>query len=170
MRWVFFLAFLLSGALTLRAYAGEMGTYAFPQKGQTPEQQKQDESACAQWAQGQTGLSPEELQQQQQAAAASQQQAAQEADKPRVARKLGKAALTGAALGGIDDAMDDGAGKGAAMGATVGASRMRSENLEKKADAQVGAADAQAEQAQANTQEYTRAYCACMEGKGYSIR
>jgi cephalosporin-C deacetylase-like acetyl esterase len=32
------------------------------------------------------------------------------------------------------------------------------------------AAGAQVQNVQADTQKYTRAYCACMEGKGYSIR
>jgi hypothetical protein len=150
-------------------YAGAMGTYAFPQKGQTQEQQAQDETNCAQWAQSQTGLNPAVLQYQQQQAMANQQQA-QTAAKPNAVRTLGRAALTGAALGGINNNMDDGAGKGAVMGLTVGASRTIAQSRDAQAQAQVDSANAQAQQAQGASQEYVRAYCACMEGKGYSIR
>ena len=161
---------ILMGCAGSFVYAGEVGTYAFPQKGQTQEKQKQDESGCAQWAKDQTGLNPAVLQYQQQQAMASQQQAAQEASNPRVARRLGRAALTGAALGGINNNMDDGAGKGAVMGVTLAASRARAQNKEQQAQSTVNAADAQAQNVQADTQQYVRAYCACMEGKGYSIR
>jgi hypothetical protein len=152
------------------AFAADLGTYAFPQKGQTQEQQKKDESSCAQWAQDKTGLDPSVLQHQQEQAMASQQQAAEVANNPRVARKLGRAALTGAALGGINDNMDDGAGQGAVMGLTLGASQTMAQNKEKKVQAEANAANAQVQKAQAETQNYVRAYCACMEGKGYSIR
>ena len=157
-------------ALCQCAYASDLGAYAFPQKGQTQEQQAQDESGCAQWAKGQTGLDPAVLQYQQQQAMATQQQAAQQASNPRVARKLGRAALTGAALGGINNNMDDGAGKGATMGVTLGASRALAQRQDNKVQSTVNGANAQSQQAQADTQTYVRAYCACMEGKGYSIR
>jgi len=152
------------------AYAGGMGTYAFPQKGQTPEMQAQDESGCAQWAADQTGINPAVLQYRQQEAQADLQKASQEASKPKVVRKLGRAALTGAALGSMNESMDDGAGKGAAMAATVGVSKMIGQKQEQKAQAPLNEANANAAQVQAETQEYVRAYSACMEGKGYSIR
>jgi len=157
-------------ALCQCAYASDLGAYAFPQKGQTQEQQAQDESGCAQWAKGQTGLDPAVLQYQQQQAMATQQQAAQQASNPRVARKLGRAALTGAALGGINNNMDDGAGKGATMGVTLGASRALAQRKDNQVQSAVNGANAQAQQSQADSQKYMRAYCACMEGKGYSIR
>jgi hypothetical protein len=168
MRWALAVVFVM--LLSQYAYAGTLGAYAFPQKGQTQEQQMQDESSCAQWAQNQTGLNPAVLQYQGQQAAASQQQVTQEASNPRVARNIGRAALTGAALGGINENMDSGAGKGAAMGVVVGASRARAQHLEQQTQNTVNAANAQSQNIKADTDKYLRAYCACMEGKGYSIR
>src|SRR5580765_2966379 len=67
-----------SGQKTL---AATMNVYAFPTKGQTPEQQSQDEAACYQYAVTNTGVDPFQLQkqaqQQQQQAQQAQQQAAQ---------------------------------------------------------------------------------------------
>ena len=151
------------------AYAG-MGTYAFPQKGQTPEMQQQDEQGCAQWASDQTGINPAVLQYKQQEAQADLQKGAEEANKPRVVRKLGRVALTGAAVGSMNENMNSGAGKGAAMAATVGASRMLGQRADQKAQAPLNEANAKAGQVQAETEQYVRAYSACMEGKGYSIR
>jgi hypothetical protein len=158
---------LCAGSLV---YAGGMGTYAFPQKGQTPDQQNQDESGCAQWAADQTGINPAVLEYRQQEAQADLQKASAEASKPQLGRKLGRAALTGAALGEMDQHMDSGAGKGAAMGATLAASKMLGQKQEQKKQAPLNEANAQAGQVQAETEQYVRAYSACMEGKGYSIR
>ena len=155
------------------AYANDLGAYAFPQKNQTPEQQKQDESTCAQWSKEKTGLDPAVLQYQQQQAMAAQQQTAQAAQQrasTSTARSLGRAALTGAALGGINNSMDDGAGKGAVMGVTLATSKAIGSSKDKQIQAAANGADAQAQQVQADSQKYMRAYCACMEGKGYSIR
>jgi hypothetical protein len=152
------------------AYAGGMGTYAFPQKGQTAEQQKQDETGCAQWATDQTGLNPAVLEYQQQEVQAEVQKASQTASNPQTGRRLGRAALTGAALGAMNDGMDSGAGKGAAMAATVGVSKMRGEKVEQQKQAPLKEANAKSGKVQADTQTYVRAYSACMEGKGYSIR
>jgi hypothetical protein len=152
------------------AFASDMGTYAFPQKGQTPEQQKTDETSCAQWATDKTGLNPAVLQYQQQEVQAAQQKASAEANNPRTGRKLGRAAATGAALGAMNIGMDVGAGKGAAMATTLAVSKRRGEKVEEQAQAPLKEANAKSQKVQADAQEYTRAYCACMEGKGYSIR
>ena len=168
MRWA--LAVVLVLAISQYAYAAGLETYAFPQKGQTPEQQKQDEGACSQWAEGQTGINPAVLQYRQQEAAASQQQAAQAASNPQPVRKLGRAALTGAAVGQMNKEMDDGAGKGAAIGVTLAASKARGEKVEQQKQAPLNAANAQSQSVQADGEKFKKAYCACMEGKGYSIR
>ncbi len=164
---------LLLSVMSVCAYAASLGTYAFPQKGQTPEQQKTDENACAQWASDQTGLNPAVLEYQQKEAMAAQQQAVQQQQKAAstgTIRRIGRAALTGAALGGIDNGMDDGAGKGAVMGLTAATSQSIAKSKEQKIQAGIDSADAQSQQVQADTQKYLRAFSACMEGKGYSIR
>ena len=165
-----FMAIVFVCSISSFVYAGQMGTYAFPQKGQSPEQQTQDEGGCAQWATGQTGLNPAVLQYQQQEVQADLQTASQQANKPQMGRRLGRAALTGAAMGSMDKEMKDGAGKGAAMMATMGASKAMGEKQEQKAQAPLNAANSKAAKVEADTQTYVRAYSACMEGKGYSIR
>jgi hypothetical protein len=72
------------------------GIYAYPAKGQTPQQQAQDTSECQAWAKQQTGWDP----------------ATSTAKSAGVG--LASGALTGAALGSA------GAGTGAATGAAVG--------------------------------------------------
>lgn len=167
-QYLILMAILL--CMTGFAYAGGMGTYAFPQKGQTAEIQAQDEASCTQWATNQTGLNPAVLQYQQQEAQAELQKATQEANKPRLGRKLGRAALTGAAVGSMNEHMDSGAGKGAAIGATLAASKMLGNRAENNAQAPLNEANTKAQNVQEASKEYVRAYSACMEGKGYSIR
>lgn len=167
MRWLF--AAVLVLAMNQYSYA-QSGTYAFPQKGQTPDQQKQDEGSCAQWAKGQTGIDPAVLQYRQQEAASDQQQAEQAASNPGTGRKLVRAAATGAAVGQMNKNMDDGAGKGAAIGATLAVSKARGDKVEQQKQAPLNAANAQSQSVQADGEKFKKAYCACMEGKGYSIR
>jgi len=169
MKRIFFIFAIIGFCMATTVYAAGIDTYAFPQKGQTADQQKQDEGFCTQWAQEQTGINPAVLQYQQQEAATSQQQA-QQASTSRVGRPLLRTAATGAALGGINNNMDDGAGKGAVEGVALAASRARAQSLEQKSQGVVDAANAKAQNVQADSQKYVRAYGACMEGKGYSIR
>ncbi len=163
---------LLLSVMSVCAYAANLGTYAFPQKGQTPEQQKTDENACAQWASDQTNLNPAVLEYQQEEANKMQQEASatQQANEPGVGRRIGKTALRGAALGAINKSMDDGAGKGAAMGAAVGLAKAKDAKQSQAVEGTVKGANAKLEKVQTDVQKYIRAYSACMEGKGYSIK
>jgi hypothetical protein len=169
MKRILFVALIVFCGITVNVYAAGIETYAFPQKGQTAEQQKQDEGYCATWAKDKTGLDPALLQSKEQEAAA-QQQAAQQSAAPNKGRNLLRTAATGAALGGINNSMDDGAGKGAVAGVAVAASRNRAQSQEQAAQGAVNSANAQAQNVQADSQKYLKAYSACMEGKGYSIR
>jgi hypothetical protein len=172
MKRLWFVLIIVVCGITTYVYAGQMGTYAFPQKGQSPEQQKTDENSCAQWAADQTGLNPAVLQYQQEEAMAGQQQAAatQQASQPSTGMRIAKTAMRGAALGGISNSMDDGAGKGAAMGAAIGVAKARDVKKEQQVAGVVDGANAKSDKVQADTQTYLRAYTACMEGNGYSIR
>ncbi len=163
---------LLLGLFVGNAYAGDFGTFAFPQKGQTAEQQKTDETFCSQWSTQQTGINPAVLKYQQEEVQAVQQQASAtvQASQPSAGRRVVKTAARGAALGGIANSMDDGAGKGAALGATVGLMKAKDAKQEQQVAGVVDNANAKTQKVQADTQTYLKAYSACMEGKGYSIR
>lgn len=127
--------------------------FVYPEKGQSPEQQEQDEFACHKWAKQQTGIDPNE-----------QVQAAAPPPKGGAVR----GAAGGAALGAIGGAIAGDAGKGAAIGAGVGAlgGAMKKRRGEKEQRQAVEAASAQQQQNQAT---FNRAYGACLAGRGYKV-
>jgi OmpA family protein len=121
------------------------GPYVYPQKGQSPDQQKRDSYECYDWAKKQSGVDPG----QPPPPAPPGQHAG------GTVRGAGRGAAGGAAIGAI--AGD--AGKGAAAGAVVGGVRGRRQSK------------AASQQQQAATQDsYNRAFAACMDGRGYSVR
>jgi len=129
--------------------------YVYPGKGQTKEQQEQDEFSCYKWAKEQTGFDPNQPMQQQ--AAASPQQGA-----------AVKGAARGAAIGAVGGAIGGDAGKGAAIGAGVGAAggTMR----RRQAEQQQAAAQEKAKQAHnAQMADYKRAFSGCMTARGYTV-
>jgi hypothetical protein len=137
--------------------AAKVGLFVYPQKNQTPQQQAQDESACYASAQQQTGIDP--------AAPPPPPQQAQQ-QKGGAVKGAAKGAAGGAAIGAIADD----AGTGAAVGATAGA--VRGGRQQKKANKQ---AEQQAQQqAQAQQQPgldtFRRAFSACIDSKGYSVK
>ena len=129
---------------------------AYPAKGQSAAQQQQDDGYCYSWAKSNTGIDP-----------AAVSSAPPPPSGPAVGggERVGGAAR-GAAGGAVIGAITGDAGKGAAVGAAagtmVGGSRARQNQRNAQANAQ------------ANTQgamsTYYRAYSACMEGRGYSIK
>jgi hypothetical protein len=156
-----------------KTLAATMSVYAFPTKGQTPEQQSQDEAACYQYAVTNTGVDPFQLQkqaqQQQQQAQQAQQQAA-EAGKGAGAKGAVGGAAAGALIGEI--ASDD-AGKGAAYGAAAGVlvGRRKGKEAQQQASAQ---ATQQSQAAQQSTQQqmdnFKKAFSVCLEAKNYMVK
>jgi hypothetical protein len=130
-----------AAGLVLAAYvaAGAQGSYVYPAKGQSPQQQAQDEAQCRSWAAQQGGTAPPPPQ----------------GHAGGTVRGGARGAAGGAAVGAI--AGD--AGKGAAIGAVVGGVKGRRDSKRAAAGAQAGAA--------ANTD---RAFAACMEGRGYTVK
>ncbi|NML30536.1 glycine zipper family protein [Paraburkholderia antibiotica] len=129
---------------------------AYPAKGQSAQKQQQDEGACYSWARSNTGVDP--------AAVAN-------APPPPSGPAVGggervQGAARGAAGGAVIGAIAGDAGKGAAIGAAtgtvVGGSRARQNR-------RAAAASTQA-QSQGAMSTFNRAYAACMEGRGYTIK
>lgn len=129
--------------------------FVYPGKGQTKEQQEQDEFSCYKWAKEQTGFDPNQPMQQQ-AAAPPQQGAAV------------KGAARGAAIGAIGGAIGGDAGKGAAIGAGVGAAggAMRRRQAEQQ---QVAAQEKSKQAYNAQVADYKRAFSGCMTSRGYTV-
>jgi len=126
---------------------------AYPAKGQSQAQQNKDAGECQVWAKQQTGVDP---------AAVAQQ--ANQAPPPAAKGQRVKGAVAGAAVGGIVDG-GDGARTGAAVGVVAGGARQRQERR-----AAAGQQQAQQQQAQDQIGSYNRAFSACMEGRGYTIK
>ncbi len=137
----------------------------FPAKGQTPEQMEKDKYDCYTWAKQQTGFDPMQAQQPAQAPAA--QPAAPKGERIKGAAR---GAAVGAVVGQIaNDDAGKGAGAGAAAGTMVGGMKTRQSRRQ-----QTQAQQQQAQQQTAATDEkrstYNRAYSACLEGKGYTVK
>jgi hypothetical protein len=129
----------------------------YPAKGQSAKQQGKDDGECQAWAKQTTGIDPAVLAQ----TPVPQQTGPAVGGGERVG-----GALMGAAGGAIIGGIAGDAGKGAAVGAVVGTMAGGSRARQKQ---QAQNSQAQAErQQQMNT--FYRAYGACMEGRGYTIK
>ena len=130
----------------------------YPAKGQSAAQQQKDETECYAWAKGQTGYDP-----------AQATQYAAPPPPPQHEGERARGAARGAAGGAIIGAIAGGAGAGAAIGAVAGTmaggarQRRKQEDYEQATSQQQHAADQQ-------KQRYQRAYGACFEGKGYTVK
>ncbi len=154
---ILFTTLLLIAALTTGpAQAQEL--IIFPAQGQSDEQMEQDKYTCYQWAKKETGFDP------------MAPPTATEAPPKQEPKKGGviRGAAGGAIIGGIIDG-SDGAKKGAAAGGVVGGVRRhrhtRAQEYKKDQWAQE-----QASQYSQKRNTYNRAYSACLEGKGYTVK
>jgi Glycine-zipper domain len=135
-----------------------LGLFAFPANDQDKATQDADEMTCFKWAKEQTGFDPINPTQ--------VEAETVEAKRGGAVRGAARGAAAGAAIGSISGD----AGDGAAVGAVVGGMRGR---RAQKAQAQQqqksnnDAADAKEKEMLAN---YKKAYSACMEAKGYTIK
>jgi len=136
----------------------------FPAKGQTPAQQKLDETAAYEWATQQTGWDPYA----EYAKLVEQGYAAEEAaDATRGGAVKGAAggALLGVAIGAIAGDAGKGAAIGAVAGGLTGGARSK---REKKAAS--GSADKAVAAYQQQFAVWDRNFMAAMEGKGYTVK
>jgi uncharacterized protein YcfJ len=153
--------------------SASLGMVVFPAKGQSAQQQAQDEGECYAWSKGQTGVDPMAP------AAAPAQPAAQPAKTtPAADGSRVRGAARGAAAGAIiGEVADDDAGKGAAIGATVGVVRGGAVSRQNQQQAAEQAAQQQqqaTQQQQAAQQEqlglFKKGFAACLESKGYTVK
>ncbi len=145
----------------LSVFAGSTGfaqePIIYPAKGQSNEQMEKDKYECYSWAKQQTGFDPMQ---------------AQQAPPPTGGGSGGqviKGAAVGAAGGAAIGAIAGNAGKGAAIGAVSGTmigGIRKNANQKKQAEAQQQQAAAVA----AGRSAYSRAFGACLEGRGYTVK
>ncbi len=146
---------LLSAAVAAALACGVQAQQpiAYPAKGQSQAQQNKDAGECQVWAKQQTGVDP-----------AAVAQSASQPPPPAQKGQRVKGAVAGAAVGGIVDG-GDGARTGAAVGMVAGGAKQRQQQRAAASQQQ-----AQQQRAQGQMATWNRAYAACMEGRGYTIK
>ena len=154
---------LTAGLVVMPALAQDL--YVYPAKGQSAEQTEKDKFQCYEYGKNSTGFDPMET--------PTATRAAPAQSEGSVAGDAGRGALGGAALGGVVGAIAGDTKKGLAIGAASGGlfGGMRG-NRQRKSEQQ---AHEQWEQEQVatynqNRSNYNRAYTACLEGRGYTVR
>ena len=160
----------------------DIGVFVFGKNGQNPDQQLKDESECYGAARQMTGIDPKAPAAAGKTAeqkAAEQKEAANNANQVKGARVAGAArgAAGGAAIGAIAGDAGKGAGAGAVAGTMRGGAQQRQANAaaQKQAAAQTAAKQQKEEEGlkAAHAQgldTFQRAFEACMDARGYSVK
>jgi hypothetical protein len=151
--------------------SSSLGVFVFPAKNQTATEQSTDEGACYGWAKSQTGIDPMNIQPPA-PEQPSQQDASNSGGGERV-RGAARGAAAGAAIGAIAGNAGTGAAAGAAAGTMAGGAAKRRGQQEAAAQQQQQQAAAAQQQQAAIAQQkatYNKAFSACMEGKGYTVK
>ncbi len=131
--------------------------YVYPAKGQSPQQQKNDEAACHSWAVQQTGFDPAKPPP---PTAAAKPPTTATGSTPGAGAR---GAMRGAVVGEI---VSDDAGAGAAAGAMAARGQSRRQSAAAATSAKQQAAATQQQQ-QAG---FAKARAACLEGRGYTVK
>ena len=143
MRYASAIGIVLGTAMVAGAVIAQTEPKVFvaPNKGQSADQQSKDTAACKQWATEQAPPS-------------------QAPTGPGThVRGTGGGAAKGAAVGAAVGAIGGDAGKGAAAGAVVGGVGGRRGSKRAQQEVQAGAQN-----------DWARAFAACMESRGYSVK
>ena len=133
--------------------------FIYPKNGQSAEQQEKDKYECYGWAKNNSGFDP--------MAPPTTQTAA-----PSGQKKSGgvvRGGLGGAALGAIIGDSSKSAKRGAAAGALIGGVRQSSANRKTEQKQQEWAQRESSQYANSRS-SYNRAYAACLEGRGYTVK
>lgn len=136
-----------------------LGLYVFPSNNQDKDQQELDEYKCYKWAKEQTGFNPTNP---------TQVQTEQVDKSPDGSAVVGAAG--GAAAGAAIGAIAGDAGKGAAIGAVVGGMRGRRSKVAGDQQKQQQNDQAAAAKEKELMDGFKKAFSACMEGKGYTVK
>ena len=149
------------------AYAGppvNTTVYAYPQNGQSADQQSRDRYECSVWAVKQTGFDPSAP------TVPAQYRVVASGPPPGTGTAVG--AIAGAVIGAaISPRWDRGAG--AVFGGLTGAVIGSASDAQRAQNNQIQMSEAQQQQYAAMAQQasdYRRALGACLEGRGYSVK
>lgn len=140
--------FSLTACLFFAAPILAQEPFVYPAKGQSQEQLEKDKFECYQWARQNTGVDP-----------VSGTPQAQSSGGSTAGRRAAGGAVKGLAIANIAGGSGS---KGAAAGAVVGGARGAAQDNRQR--------QAQQQQAAQTQQSYNRAYSACLEGRGYTVK
>lgn len=156
--WVF-----LASAGAALAQTSTSGLFVYPRHGQTVDQQNSDDWQCNRSAIEVTGYDP-----------TNPSYMPPERDLGAQGRTVAKSAVVGSAassaVGAAAGAVIGEAARGAAMGAAGGGVAGLIRGLFAASRQQQGAQQQQLQRQQQRLQTYQRAYTACMDARGYSVR
>ena len=142
---------------TVPALATEL--YIYPAGGQSAEQMDKDKYECYNWARKDSGFDP--------MAVPTATSAPPEGQKK--SGGVAKGGLAGAATGAIIGDNRTAARRGAVTGGLIGGVRQSSQNAKVEQSQQQHAQQEASHQANERN-NYNRAYSACLEGRGYTVR
>lgn len=145
--------------ITYNQISQSMKLYVYPTKGQSKQQQKQDEFECYNWAVQQSGIDPLNLPK-------TEAPPAKSGPTGGAVKGAARGAAAGAAIGAIAGDAGKGAAIGAAAGGMKGASSGQQAQAQQNQQAQANAAA----QDQAKKDSFTKAFSVCIEGKGYTVK
>jgi hypothetical protein len=145
--------------MTYNQISSTLKLYVFPSKNQSNEKQKQDEYECYQWSVKQSGIDPLHT-------AAVQAAPVETGPDGQVVGSAAKGALVGLAIGSVTGD----AGQGAAIGAIAGGAGGIRQKRVGQANAQAKAQADADQQNQAMANSFIKAFSACIEGKGYTVK
>jgi hypothetical protein len=137
--------------------------FVYPSQGQSAEQQEKDKFECYSFAKGQTGFDPMAP------PTTSTAPPAAEAPQGGVGRGAVRGGLGGAVVGAIAGDTKQGLKIGAASGALLGGMRRSDQKRREEQNRQQWEQREVASYSQ-NRNNYNRAYAACLEGRGYSVK
>ena len=144
-------------AFSLAGVAAAQQPIVYPAKGQSAQQQKKDDAECYAWAKQTTGIDPAAV-----ASSPPPQDTGPATGGGQRVRGAARGAVGGAAIGAIAGDAGQGAGIGAVVGTMAGGRQARQQQA------------AQNQQSVAQQQDlintHYRAFSACMEGRGYTIK
>jgi hypothetical protein len=148
-----------TASMTYNQISSALKLYVFPSKNQSNDQQKKDEYECYKWSIQQSGIDPLNLPEIKAAPV-------QTGPDGKVVGSAAKGAIVGAAIGSISGDAGDGAAVGAIAGGAGGIRQKRATQARQEEQAKM---DVQ-QQKQAMADSFKKAFSACIEGKGYTIK
>jgi hypothetical protein len=159
--WV--LAVIVIGAIALAPPLRAQEVIVYPAKGQSNDQMEQDKFQCYSWAKQQSGFDPMAP------PTTSTPPPAKEAPKGGLVRGAARGAVVGGVAGAITGNTKKGLAVGAASGGLLGGMR-RADQRRQEEQTQKQWEQQEVQQYTQSRNNYNRAYAACLEGKGYTVK